>query len=59
MVERKIAHLHRFGLRLARYLGAAKTELQARATALVANLARMAALLPAESKPRTGCTAAA
>lgn len=59
VVERKIAHLRRFGLRQGRYLGAAKTEFQARATALVANLARMAALLPAESEPRTGRAAAA
>ena len=59
VVERKIAHLRRFGLRQARYLGAARTEFQARATALVANLARMAALLPAEPKPRTGWAAAA
>ena len=59
VVERKIGHLRRLGLRQARYLGAAKTEFQARATALVANLARMAALLPAEPKPRTGWAVAA
>ena len=59
VVERKIAHLRRFGLRQARYLGAAKTEFQARATALVANLARMAALLPAEPTPQSRRAAAA
>lgn len=42
VVERKIAHLMRRGLRQARYFGARKTRFQALATALVANLARLA-----------------
>lgn len=44
VVERKIAHLMRRGLRQARYFGVRKTRFQALATALVANLARMATL---------------
>lgn len=54
VAEHNIGHLRRFGLRQARYLGAARTAFQTRATAFVANPARMAALLPAGSEPRTG-----
>lgn len=44
VVERKIAHLMRRGLRQARYFGLAKTGFQALATALVDNLARLGRL---------------
>ncbi len=52
VVERKIGHLMRRGLRQARYFGVRKTRFQALATALVANLARMATL----SETRAGRT---
>lgn len=46
LVERRLAHLmHGRGLRQARYRGAAKTQFQALAAALVVNLVRMARLL--------------
>lgn len=48
VVERKIAHLMRRGLRQARYFGVRKTRFQALATALVTNLARLGTVLEAE-----------
>lgn len=42
--ERRLAHVMRTGLRQARYVGRAKVESQALATALVVNLRRLAAL---------------
>lgn len=48
VVERKISHLMRRGLRQARYFGARKTRFQALATALVDNLARLATVLGTE-----------
>lgn len=57
LVERKIAHLMRRGLRQARYFGTAKTRFQALATALGVNLARLGALragdLVGHSTPHT------
>lgn len=54
VVERRVGHLMRGGLRQARYRGAAKTQFQALATALVLNLARFGRLQPRLSQPPLG-----
>jgi len=51
VVERKIGHLMRRGLRQARYFGTAKTRFQALATALGVNLARFGALNEGQTTP--------
>lgn len=53
VVERKIGHLMRRGLRQARYFGTAKTRFQALATALGVNLARLGTLQGGENTPAT------
>ncbi len=53
-IERALAHLVRLGLRQARYKGRAKVEFQAIATALVANLRRLAARLAPSPQHRLG-----
>jgi len=53
VVERKIGHLMRRGLRQARYFGTAKTRFQALATALGVNLARFGTLQGGKNTPAT------
>lgn len=48
LVERKIAHLIRYGMRKARYIGLAKTSLQVAFTAAVVNLKRIFTLAKAD-----------